>query len=217
MINDTLFRIAGSVVFIYFIIRFGYKSMFRFPFNKSILLFSIPALIISVNNFPISAFLSGRYIISEPNNIIYLFAFNSFGVGLFEEIIFRGLFLLVLIQLLPKSKEGNFIAIVLSASVFGLIHLFNILYGSSINDTLLQVGYSFLMGMMWAVVYLKTRNLWIVMILHATYNYFGNVMFQLGSVTNRFDTITIVATVVLALGAVGYYLYHFIKMDVVEE
>lgn len=217
MLSDTLLRIIGSILFIYFLVRFGYKSMFRFPISKSILIFTIPALIISINNFPISAFLNSRYIINESYDLIYMFAFNSIGVGLFEEVVFRGLLLLILLQSLPKTKNGNLLAVVISAAIFGLIHLFNIFYGSSVNDAILQVGYSFLMGMLWAVVYLKTKNLWIVMILHATYNFFGNIMFELGSVINRFDVVTIIATVILATGVFIYYLYHYLKMDVIQE
>ena len=217
MLHDTLVRIVGSLLFIYFLIRFGYKDMFQFSFTKTVMIFSLPALLISLNNFPISAYLNGRYVVNMSNSLAYLFAFESISVGLFEEIIFRGLLLIVLIQYLPKTKKGNFIAVMLSSLLFGLIHIFNIFYGGAFGPTVLQVGYSFLMGMMWAVIYLKTRNIWIVMVLHTTYNYFGNVLFELGTVTNRFDFITVVVTILFSAFALVYYFYHFIKMDIVED
>ena len=217
MLNDTLIRIVGSLLFIYFLIRFGYKDMFQFSVTKAVVIFSLPAILISLNNFPISAYLNGRYAGNMPNTLAYLFAFECMGVGLFEEIIFRGLLLMVLIQYLPKTKKGNLIAVILSSVLFGLIHIFNIFYGGAFDSTVLQVSYSFLMGMMWAIIYLKTRNIWIVMVLHATYNYFGNVLFQLGTVTRRFDSITIVVTLLIAVFALVYYLYHFIQMDIVED
>ena len=191
--------------------------MFRFPWNKKIFLLIIPGIIIAINNFPISAYISGRYTIDTSNTMLYMFTLDSFGVGLFEEIIFRGLLLTVLLQYLPKTKEGNFGAIVLSAAIFGAIHLFNLAYGGFISQTLMQVGYSFLMGLMWAVIYLKTKNIWLVAILHALYNYFGNILQQMGTVTNRFDLVTIIVTVVLALGAFIYYLHAYMEMDIIEE
>lgn len=72
------------------------------------------------------------------------------------------------------------------------------------NVIIEQIGYSFLMGMLWAVMYLKTKNVWLVMLLHATYNFFGQVMFELGTVNNRFDTVTVVITIILAIGVAVY-------------
>ncbi len=217
MYRDILVRLVVGLVFIYQLIKFGYSDIFKLSLNKKLLLFAIPALIIAINNFPISAYVAGRYVIEESNLMYFMFGLESLSVGLFEEVVFRGLLLVVLIQVLPKSKQGNFFAIVLSAAIFGGIHFFNIAYGGWIGHILQQVGYSFLVGMMWALVFLKTRNVWVVVILHALYNYFGNIMFQMGTVTNRYDTFTIVITVIFSVLVFGYYMYEYVKMDVIEE
>ena len=84
--------------------------------------------------------------------------------------------------------------------------------GASFGNTTLQVGYSFLMGMMWAIVFLKTKNIWIAMFLHATYNFFGQVMFALGTVDGRYDIITVIVTVLLAILVALYMIYILRKI-----
>jgi membrane protease YdiL (CAAX protease family) len=82
--------------------------------------------------------------------------------------------------------------------VFGIAHLLNI-SSLGIDLMILQVGYSFLMGMMWSVMFLRTRNLWMVILMHASYNFFGQVLFTMGTVNQRFDMLTIWITVLLAI------------------
>jgi hypothetical protein len=63
------------------------------------------------------------------------------------------------------------------------------------------------MGMLWAVMYLRTQNLWLTMILHATYNFFGQVMFYLGTVNGRYDTYTIGITIILGCFVALYAIF----------
>ena len=217
MLFEALVRIGGSLIFIYILIRYGYRDMFSFPLNKEILIVSLLAFIVAINNFPISAVSHGRYSISESTTMYYMFAFDSISVGIFEELVFRGIILIELIRVFKKSKIGNFKAIVVSALIFGGIHLINIFFGGGVGPTLLQVGYTFLMGLMWAVVYLKTRNFWIVALLHALYNYFGMIMFKMGSILNRYDIITIAVTSLFAILACVYYFRQYQKMEIIEE
>ena len=214
MVKGSLSRILGGTAFIIILSRLGYHYFkpFRKPFLGSLLVI-IPGLIVALNNFPIIAYLDSRAYITEPLYEIYYFAIESFSIGFFEEIIFRGVILVVLLQRLPKTRKGAFLAVVISSAIFGIIHLFNILAGASIGSTLLQVGYSFLMGMMWAVVFIKTKNIWMPIILHTTYNFFGMVLFTLGVVNGRYDTFTVISTIVLALIVASHYLYLFIKIE----
>ena len=147
---------------------------------------------------------------------VLIFALECISVGFFEEVIFRGLILVLLIQKFSKTKQELFIAIVLSSSIFGLMHLWNLMMGASFYDTFLQVGYSFLMGMMWAIVFLKTKNIWFVVFLHAAYNFFGRVVTTLGTVNNQFDTATIVLTVVLSVIVACSMFYVFLQLNVKE-
>ena len=214
MLKGSISRILGGSAFIIILIGLGYQYLnpFRKPFLKSLAVI-IPGLIIALNNFPIIAYLDGRTQLTEPFYEVYYFALESFTIGFFEEVVFRGVILIVLLQRFPKTKKGMFMAVIISSAVFGLIHLINILTGANVGSTLLQVGYSFLMGMMWAVVFIKTKNIWMSIILHASYNFFGMVLFTLGNVNGRYDIFTVITTTILALVVAGYYFHILQRID----
>jgi membrane protease YdiL (CAAX protease family) len=215
MILDTFKRLGIGIIFIMVLYFLGYRDMFKFNQAGKALLVMLPAFLISINNFPISAFLNGRTELNEPVYQIFLFFIECLSVGFFEEILFRGILLFVLLDIFLNKKYGVILAVVLSSLIFGSLHIFNLFDGASMSVIIEQIGYSFLMGMLWAVMYLKTKNIWLVMILHATYNFFGQVMFELGTVNNRFDTVTIVVTTILAIGVAVYsaLLLKGIKQD----
>jgi membrane protease YdiL (CAAX protease family) len=127
----------------------------------------------------ISAYLSSRTTLTEPIHTVFFYAVECLAIGFFEETVFRGVILLVLLQRLPQTKRGSFMAIIVSSALFGLTHLFNLFVGAAVPDTLIQVGYSFLMGAMWSVIYIATENLLFPILLHASYNFFGEVLFRL--------------------------------------
>lgn len=216
-IIESLYQVIGGMVFVVLMYDTGYK-LFRF---KKELLYSsliviIPGLIIGFNNFPISAYLNDRFIMNTSQLYVYLYLLQSFTTAFFEEVIFRGIIFFVIIQRLPNTKDGLFKAIIISSAIFGLTHLLNLTAGAGITSTLLQVAYSFLMGMMWAVVFIKTRNILYPIILHGVYNFFGNVLYKTGTVINRYDTATLVITSVLAVLAIVYYYLQYTKIDVDE-
>lgn len=214
MTKDSVTRLLAGSIFVVLLYQVGYK-IFK-PKKRNlfpVLLVILPALIIAINNFPTSAFFASRAELTEPSYLIYFFIVECLSIGFFEELIFRLVLLTVLLQRLPKTKTGVFQAVLISSSVFGLIHLVNLIGGAGFAPTILQVGYSFLTGAMWAVVYLKTKSILAVIILHASYNFFGEVMFRLGTVSNRFDTITIVVTVILAILVASYYFYTLYKIE----
>ena len=204
MVSNSILRFLGGIVLVIIIIGSGYSWIFRFKNVWKSFLIIIPALIISINNFPIIAFFDGRATLEEPVYRIYLFLMECLSIGFFEEIIFRGIILVFLLKKLTNQKNGIFLSIFISSLLFGLIHIFNLYSGASIGDTFLQIGYSFLVGMMWSVMFLKTGNLCLTMLLHATFNFFGQVMFYLGNVDGRYDFYTIWITIILALGTAIY-------------
>lgn len=204
IVSNILIRFIGGFIVIYWMIILGYGWIFKNHHGWHAFLVMIPGFIISLNNFPISAYVNGRAEITAPVYRVFLFLIECLSVGFFEEIIFRGVLLIFLLKALSKLKMNFILAIVLSSLIFALSHLFNLFSGASYGDTFLQLGYSFLVGMMWAVMFLKTKNIWLTMILHASFNFFGQVMFYLGDVNNRYDLLTISMTISLAILASLY-------------
>ena len=199
MIQNSFLRIILGILFVIMLFRMGYGKLLKFNNPYKSLLIIIPGIIVAINNFPISAYFKGRTLLSEPIYTVFLFMIECLSVGFFEEIIFRVIILLL--------------AIIIPSAVFGLIHVINLFSGASLSNTLLQVGYSFLVGMMWAVMYLKTNNLWFIVMLHALYNFFGSVLFELGTVTNRYDIFTIIITSVLAILVAIYSVKLFSELS----
>ena len=213
LLQDTLTRLFAGGIFVMMLYSMEHR-VFHLKNKRVIysLFILVPGLIIAINNFPISAFLNGRTDFTEPLYYVGLFLIECFTVGFFEEILFRYVVLVLLLQRLPNKQKGTLYAIVLSSLVFGLIHGANLLYGAGLGNTILQMGYSFLMGMLWAVVFLRTRNIIYPIILHSLYNFFGQLMFRFGTVELRYDVATIIVTTVLALFAIYYYFNEFKKI-----
>ena len=113
-----------------------------------------------------------------------------------------------------KKKIILLVSLLLTSAVFGGVHLFN-LFMSSLPSVLLQIGYSFLIGAMCSVVLLKTRNIWLCVLIHAVYDFGGKLIPTLVKGT-LWDTPTVIVTTVLALVTAGYLTWQFFKLDLAE-
>lgn len=220
MFADIVSRILGGIIFVFVLKIFRFNVFQRFHTSiKDVLIIVIPALLISVNNFPFIAFLNGNAEVTSSFTSVFVFAVQCFSVGLFEEMVFRGFILVILLQRFQKTKTGIFQAIMVSSAIFGSMHLLNIFTGASFGPTILQVGYSFLTGLMWSVVFVATRNLWTTIGLHAIYNFLGLIFFELGTIQGKNDIITILVTVVLSGIVALYYIsiLQNLRSDDVEK
>lgn len=206
-LNDGLLRLLIGVLFLLLMYSQGYRHLYRWTKpQKEVYILLFFAALVAINNFPISAFVSGRAVLTASPPAIIAFVFENIAIGFFEEIVFRTMFLVLIFQYVPESKYRLLIAIVLSSLFFGLVHIINIFYGASIPATLLQVLYSILTGMMFSVLFVTTKNIWISMIAHILYNIAGSLFVRTGTVLLQFDTITILSTIVIgAITAVIYY------------
>lgn len=217
IIRDTSVRIIIGTTLIIISVFLGYSFFKVSPYSRrKVLLWGLPGLIIAFNNFPISAVLAGRAELTQPGHTVILFAIECLSIGLLEEVVFRGIIFIAVLQRLPQNKQGHLLAILVSSALFGFVHLFNLAVGASLPSTLLQVVYSFAMGSMWAVVFLATENLMIPILLHAVYNFCGQVLTRLGTVSNQFDLVTILITTFLAVITVGFYLLVFLRLKATD-
>lgn len=86
--------------------------------------------------------------------------------GVFEEVAFRGFFLLVLLERY-EEEDANF----WTALVFGGWHLTTFIWGNlSLTDSFLQMIYSYFFGYLLGLVVLKTKKLLPAIILHVLFN-----------------------------------------------
>ena len=198
ILNTLVMDALGSIVFLCMTLYMGYRVFT--PFHKPVLknaLFVLPALAVAINNFPLIGLATGNAYITDPTGGVLLIVAYCLAIGLFEELAFRGLFLLMILDGRRKSSKQIFWTTALSCAVFGLVHLVNIAIGASPGATLLQVGYSFLIGGMCAIVLLKTGSIWYCVLLHTVYDVGGTILYAGGGL--RWDAVTVTITAVLGV------------------
>jgi len=213
----TSSRLIGGTLSLFLIIYISFQNILKVRLSGlgRALLFSIPCWVIALNNFPIISFFSGNaYISAEPSAVAF-YAFECLCVGFFEEIVFRGCVLMIVMQRRRRTRLELFISILMSSLIFGVVHLVNIFAGASPVATLLQVGYSSLIGGMCAVVLMKTGCIWHCVLIHAVYNFCGGVVPRCGGGV-IWDTPTVILTAVVSVLVIGYMIAVFVKIDTDE-
>lgn len=192
---------CGTLAGILILIRLNIR-LFDKPQN---LLYLIPCFIIAIDNFQISSYFNGKMqlIHTKPIDFILFFAY-CMCIGLFEEVIFRGIIFSIIAGHFTKDRTGFLKSYVASSLVFGFAHLFN---GFSLG-TIVQVGYTILTGGLFAFCLIKTKNLLCCACVHGVYNFCGllfdhvqglgsGVVFDLGTVITMLIVSVIVGLFVL--------------------
>ncbi len=197
ILNTLVMDALGSVVFVCMTIYMGYRVWgLKKPWMRS-LLFGLPALAVAVNNAPIIGLATGNAYITDPVGGVLIMLAYCLAIGTFEEFAFRGLFFMMILEDRRKSTKQIFWTTAISSAVFGLVHLVNLAVGAGPGATLLQVGYSFLIGGMCAIVLLKTGSIWYCVLLHTVYDIGGTILYVGGGV--RWDAVTVTITAVLGV------------------
>ena len=88
-------------------------------------------------------------------------AITAIAPALFEEVIFRGIF----IYNLKKKGSSDLSCLFITAVMFAVVHLTN-LVGQSFATVALQTGYSFVVGLALAAVYLRNNSIGQVVLVH---------------------------------------------------
>jgi membrane protease YdiL (CAAX protease family) len=89
-------------------------------------------------------------------------------IGVFEEVLIRGIILNNMIKKWGGTKKGIYLAVFMSSLLFGIAHLVNLIESPGlVIVTLAQVVYAFFIGVFFASVYLRSKNIWVVIIYHA--------------------------------------------------
>lgn len=159
----TLYIVAGKEIFTWT------KKSGRYAFLRSsyllglpFVLFAIQLILDSVKGF-------------KDNGIAVVISYLllSLCIGFFEEGIYRGIMVNGLVKVFPKTRAGLWQAVVISGLIFGFIHVWTYIFAIGTNPVSVIVqmaGKTFvtgIFGLLLAVIYLKTKNIWVCMIVHA--------------------------------------------------
>ncbi|MUT65714.1 CPBP family intramembrane glutamic endopeptidase [Paenibacillus sp. NEAU-GSW1] len=101
----------------------------------------------------------------SASSIVYLLVTQLFLVGFVEESLFRGIMLRIFLH------KGAGFAILISSFFFGVTHALQALGGQSAEDTILQIVYAFLIGLLLATLTVKHRTILPGIIFHGLHNF----------------------------------------------
>ena len=206
-------RAVGSLVFIPLAVYMKYNIFGLAKENRArVLLCTLIPLCVVINNFPIIGYLSGNAYLTHSGSYVAVFALEAFMIGLFEEFAFRGVLFPYILENHTSSRKSIFWATVASSAAFGGIHLFNLFAGAGVGGVILQVGYSFLIGGMCAIVLLYTRCIWLCVALHAIYDFGGFLIPTLGEGV-IWDTATVIITTVIGILALIFMVAWLLRIS----
>ena len=96
--------------------------------------------------------------------IFWYFA-SMFAVGLAEEMLFRGVIAQTFLEHFGTSRKGIWKACLLSGLFFGGAHLTNLMTSAPLG-VLMQCVFAGSLGVLYAALYFRTGNLWVLIFLH---------------------------------------------------
>lgn len=211
-ICGILSRFSGGILCLLLISSFLPSTFLKFSFSTKGFLIFLPCMLIAINNFPFVTFLSGDAYIDADWKKILLYACLCAAIGFFEEMAFRGCIFSFILQRRGRRVVDVFWSIVISSAIFGVVHGVNIFMGADPGGTLLQIGYSFLIGGMCSIILVKTHNIWFCVILHAAYNFAGGVVPNCGG-GNIWNLPEIILTAVVAIAVAIFVIHTLLKIQ----
>ena len=117
----------------------------------------LPGLAIVIWNIIMNLMTGGQISLDWP----VVICLGSFAPALFEEVLFRMIF----INKMRSSGVSAVTAMIIPAVCFGLIHLTNALSGDIVN-ALIQTCYATVIGLLLGAIYIKSGDLISVILLH---------------------------------------------------
>ena len=114
-------------------------------------------------------YLKGGYSVLSINPILFIIPplTMAFSSAIFEEILFRGIIFRII-----EEKLGSYIGLIISALIFGALHLAN--PNSSIST---GIGLAIQAGLLLAAAYIYSRNLWFPIAIHFAWNFTQSAIF----------------------------------------
>ncbi len=101
------------------------------------------------------------------SDLLLMFLMQMFIVAFIEETIFRGI---LLRMLLPK---GTFVAVWISSILFGITHALQLIGGQSIEDTIIQIIYALLVGLVLSLLIIDGQSIILTILFHGLNNFFN--------------------------------------------
>ena len=206
-------RYGLSILFVWLLYMFGGKDylLFNKNFFKA-MIWSLPCFMVAFINFPYSAIIQGTVNIDRMD-LMGLYIVYIISVALLEELIFRGVLLVLAKDYLKNNRHAPLLITLICAAIFSLFHLTNLFVGGAVIPTLVQCVYTFLIGAMLIVTMLKLKNIWLCILIHAIFNFGGMLVITEIASKDPHDTIFWILTIVSGVLCAGHIIFTLIKLD----
>lgn len=120
-------------------------------------------------------------------------------IGICEEFLCRGWLLNEFLERFGDDKKGIWYSIIVSGIIFGLMHFGNIFtINQSVITTCIQVLNATGSGILFGLIYYKTKNIWSVIILHGLWD-FSLYLGEIVPVTEAYESFTTMSIISLIL------------------
>ena len=116
-------------------------------------------------------------------------------------------------MLFRSVKHAPIVITAVGAAAFSLFHFTNLLVGAGIGDVLFQCLYTFLIGAMLTITMLKTKNIWICVVIHALFDFGGLIKTQKIGSGEPWDAVFWILTIASGVLCAGHMIYSLIRMD----
>ena len=172
---------------------------------KELIIF-LPFFLICFSNIFASLIGGGFKFVKSSGLILFLQIVLCLVGAILEEIVFRLFVQTSLVTHRPISR------ILLSALIFALCHLINIVNVRSVDallGVLLQTIYTFGLGLVLGFIFEYSNSLVFVMVLHFAFNLFNDVLYVFfGGYTTTLVFVLTAVIISLLVGAYGIVLYY---------
>ncbi len=162
--NISRFILLLFLVFIVYKYKFYLQRYFKIS-KSNIYTLSLVALLF---------ILSFINVVNNYNNIsllvVCMFAISTILVGFVEEILFRGIFLPLLIKKWAEKNYGVLMAMIFSSFLFSIMHFINYFKVYKFDIVFSQVIFAFCIGYLFAGIFLYTKNVYLTSMLHSLFN-----------------------------------------------
>ncbi len=160
------------------------------PFSGLIIM--LPALVFALWNIAIHFITKGDF-----NPLTTDILILGLAPAIFEEVVFRGIF----IHNLRESGKSDMAALIIPALIFGLVHLTNAVNGE-ILQALVQTGYAVVVGLVFGAIYIRTGDLFSVILAHAAIDITNRVF-----AGNIVDSVPVIAAFIVLLALEAAYAF----------
>lgn len=166
-INDDISRliIAGLLMLI-LLIFFRGKCNFGFKggLPKLGILLSLPALIVPLWNILQIKLYDAPLV--AGTTAVFAAIVHGIGPGVSEEVFCRGFAASNLMRIWKDKPNRIFLSVLVSGAAFGLLHAVNVIVTGDAFAAIIQVIYTAAIGIFYGAVFVRSRNIWGVIIMH---------------------------------------------------